>query len=314
MAGQRLAAEHTCVLRLTDDANGDAEGGTGADDVGARSDAERPGLMMLSRSVDMAQGSSGLLAAVAASRLDLRDGPNGRGVLECVVVDMKSPMLARAGWDLLHSGNVPSLILWRSAVPSGGRRRWWNAFVKSLFAPSSLPAPALVERAFNEACSRLERHSASSHIVLPVALISTAALPSPRASLCRPRTAECAHCMVRMVFGVNASEAIALMLAEFVGALIHAPTAAHWRRSVLTSALEATQGQNDSVCSQIPYTCYLKKWHLWEIDLRFAPGLPPGCPHPPPPAQTLLPCTRLFCPAQTQRISRFRCLIHASDF
>jgi len=37
------------------------------------------------------------------------------------------------------------------------------------------------------------------------------------------------------------------------------------------SALEATQGQIDGFFSQLPYKCYQ---YLWEIDLRFAPGLP----------------------------------------
>jgi len=37
------------------------------------------------------------------------------------------------------------------------------------------------------------------------------------------------------------------------------------------SALEATQGQNDSFFSQLLCKCYLR-----EIDLRFAPGIPPG--------------------------------------
>ena len=39
------------------------------------------------------------------------------------------------------------------------------------------------------------------------------------------------------------------------------------------ATLEATQGQNDSFFSQLPYKCYLEEW---EIDLRIATGLPPG--------------------------------------
>jgi len=40
-------------------------------------------------------------------------------------------------------------------------------------------------------------------------------------------------------------------------------------------ALETTQGQTDGVFSQLPYKSRIG-WHLWEIDLRFASGLPPG--------------------------------------
>jgi len=39
---------------------------------------------------------------------------------------------------------------------------------------------------------------------------------------------------------------------------------------------ETTQGQIDGFFSQLQYKCYSKRWHLWEIDLRSAPGLPPG--------------------------------------
>ena len=43
--------------------------------------------------------------------------------------------------------------------------------------------------------------------------------------------------------------------------------------AVEAKPIEATQGQNDGFFSQLPYKCHQ---HLWEIDLRFAPGLPPG--------------------------------------
>ena len=49
------------------------------------------------------------------------------------------------------------------------------------------------------------------------------------------------------------------------------------------AALEATQGQNNSFFSQLPYKCYLEEvaCYLEEVAsvgdyLRFAPGLPPG--------------------------------------
>jgi len=37
--------------------------------------------------------------------------------------------------------------------------------------------------------------------------------------------------------------------------------------------LEATQVQIDALFGQLPTRI---GWHLWETDLRFAPGLPPG--------------------------------------
>ena len=48
----------------------------------------------------------------------------------------------------------------------------------------------------------------------------------------------------------------------------------------ITPALEATHGQIDGFFSQLPYKCHLEEVALWEIDFRFAPGLPPGwfCP------------------------------------
>ena len=39
------------------------------------------------------------------------------------------------------------------------------------------------------------------------------------------------------------------------------------------ATLETTQGQIHGFLSPLPFKCYI---HLWEIDLRFAPGLPPG--------------------------------------
>jgi len=42
------------------------------------------------------------------------------------------------------------------------------------------------------------------------------------------------------------------------------------------ATFEATQGQIDLFFSQLPHTCIRIGWHLWEIDLIFAPGLPPG--------------------------------------
>ena len=44
------------------------------------------------------------------------------------------------------------------------------------------------------------------------------------------------------------------------------------------ATLEATQGQLDGLCIALPNTHTTRiEWHLWEIDLRFAPGLLPGC-------------------------------------
>ena len=40
--------------------------------------------------------------------------------------------------------------------------------------------------------------------------------------------------------------------------------------------LEATQGQIGVFLSQLIYRCHRIGWHLWEIDFRFANGLPPG--------------------------------------
>ena len=46
------------------------------------------------------------------------------------------------------------------------------------------------------------------------------------------------------------------------------------------TTLETTQEQIDGFFSQIPSKCYLPEvafgWHMWEIDLDFPPGLPPG--------------------------------------
>ena len=42
------------------------------------------------------------------------------------------------------------------------------------------------------------------------------------------------------------------------------------------SALEATQEQIDVFLYQLLYNATRIGWHLWEIDLKFAPGLPPG--------------------------------------
>ena len=42
------------------------------------------------------------------------------------------------------------------------------------------------------------------------------------------------------------------------------------------STLEATHGQIDGFYSEPHTNASSKSWHLWEIDLRFAPGLPPG--------------------------------------
>ena len=47
--------------------------------------------------------------------------------------------------------------------------------------------------------------------------------------------------------------------------------------SIIT--LETTKGQIDGFSSQFPFKCHSRGWHLWEIDLRFAPGLPPGWSH-----------------------------------
>jgi len=44
-------------------------------------------------------------------------------------------------------------------------------------------------------------------------------------------------------------------------------------RELSQPTLEATQGQ---IVSQSPTDATRFWWHLWEIDLRFAPGLPPG--------------------------------------
>ena len=45
-------------------------------------------------------------------------------------------------------------------------------------------------------------------------------------------------------------------------------------------ALEATQGQMDCFFGQLPYKRHLdatsKRWHLWDIDLRFARNSTPG--------------------------------------
>jgi hypothetical protein len=40
-------------------------------------------------------------------------------------------------------------------------------------------------------------------------------------------------------------------------------------------ALEATQGHIDGFFSQLPYECNQNR-HMWELDLRFSPGLSPG--------------------------------------
>ena len=45
-------------------------------------------------------------------------------------------------------------------------------------------------------------------------------------------------------------------------------------------ALEATQGQMDGFCSQLLTNATSKRWHLWEIDLRFALNSTPTLLHP----------------------------------
>jgi len=42
------------------------------------------------------------------------------------------------------------------------------------------------------------------------------------------------------------------------------------------AALEATQGQIDGFLVNSHTNATRIVWHLWDIDLRFAPGLPPG--------------------------------------
>ena len=41
-------------------------------------------------------------------------------------------------------------------------------------------------------------------------------------------------------------------------------------------ALEATQEQIDSFFGHSHTNTTTNRWHLWEMDVRFAPGLPPG--------------------------------------
>ena len=48
-----------------------------------------------------------------------------------------------------------------------------------------------------------------------------------------------------------------------------------WLRR-FSPALEASQGQMDSSFSELSYKCRVEKWHLWEIDSRFAPNSTPG--------------------------------------
>jgi len=67
----------------------------------------------------------------------------------------------------------------------------------------------------------------------------------------------------------------------------------------LMSTLDSTQGQMDGFFGQFPYNTNATRigWRMWEIDLRFAPGLPPGwgrargsaqCTSPTPPTVPIL--------------------------
>ena len=44
----------------------------------------------------------------------------------------------------------------------------------------------------------------------------------------------------------------------------------------LGTTLETTQGQIDCLLIQLSFKCYLPEVASLEMDLRFAPGLPPG--------------------------------------
>ena len=49
--------------------------------------------------------------------------------------------------------------------------------------------------------------------------------------------------------------------------------AAKWAERAPEAALEATQEQTDGVFANSHTNATSKRWHLWEIDLRCAPGL-----------------------------------------
>ena len=53
------------------------------------------------------------------------------------------------------------------------------------------------------------------------------------------------------------------------------------------AALEATQGKWMVSLVNSHTHATTKRWHLWEIDLRFAPGLPPGWPSTQPPRASI---------------------------
>ena len=48
------------------------------------------------------------------------------------------------------------------------------------------------------------------------------------------------------------------------------------RHSAISPSWRQPRGKNDSFFSQPPYKCYLEEVASVRVDLRFAPGLPPG--------------------------------------